>query len=411
MPEISMQDMVGKGYAKLWNFKGRYVACKGSRASKKSKTVALWIISHIVQYPEANAIYIRKTERTLKDSCYSDCRWAIHRLGLDNWFVCRLSPLEIEYKPTGQRVLFRGCDDPLKLTSISVPKGVLCWAVFEEAYEINKESDFDMIDESIRGEVPKGYFKRIFVLLNPWSEKHWIKKRFFDVPDSENKLSLTTNYLCNEWLTLDDLKIFEDMKTRNPRRYAVAGLGNWGVVDGLVYENWKEETFDTDEIRKQKDIVSAFGLDFGYTNDPTTLFCGLLDKEKKKLYVFDEMYQKGMSNKKIYETISDMGYSKERIVADCAEPKSIDELKGYGMRVSGALKGRDSIKNGIQWIQDLEIIIHPRCVNFLTEISNYTWATDKFGNKLNEPIDDFNHLMDAMRYALEKYIRKNKWLI
>ena len=411
MPEISMQDMVGKGYAKLWNFKGRYVACKGSRASKKSKTVALWIISHIVQYPEANAIYIRKTERTLKDSCYSDCRWAIHRLGLDNWFVCRLSPLEIEYKPTGQRVLFRGCDDPLKLTSISVPKGVLCWAVFEESYEINKESDFDMIDESIRGEVPKGYFKRIFVLLNPWSEKHWIKKRFFDVPDSENKLSLTTNYLCNEWLTLDDLKIFEDMKTRNPRRYAVAGLGNWGVVDGLVYENWKEETFDTDEIRKQKDIVSAFGLDFGYTNDPTTLFCGLLDKEKKKLYVFDEMYQKGMSNKKIYETISDMGYSKERIVADCAEPKSIDELKGYGMRVSGALKGRDSIKNGIQWIQDLEIIIHPRCVNFLTEISNYTWATDKFGNKLNEPIDDFNHLMDAMRYALEKYIRKNKWLI
>ena len=406
-----MQDMVGKGYAKLWNFKGRYVACKGSRASKKSKTVALWIISHIVQYPEANAIYIRKTERTLKDSCYSDCRWAIHRLGLDNWFVCRLSPLEIEYKPTGQRVLFRGCDDSLKLTSISVPKGVLCWAVFEEAYEINKESDFDMIDESIRGEVPKGYFKRIFVLLNPWSEKHWIKKRFFDVPDSENKLSLTTNYLCNEWLTLDDLKIFEDMKTRNPRRYAVAGLGNWGVVDGLVYENWKEETFDTDEIRKQKDIVSAFGLDFGYTNDPTTLFCGLLDKEKKKLYVFDEMYQKGMSNKKIYETISDMGYSKERIVADCAEPKSIDELKGYGMRVSGALKGRDSIKNGIQWIQDLEIIIHPRCVNFLTEISNYTWATDKFGNKLNEPIDDFNHLMDAMRYALEKYIRKNKWLI
>lgn len=411
MPEISMQDMVGKGYAKLWNFKGRYVACKGSRASKKSKTVALWIISHIVQYPEANAIYIRKTERTLKDSCYSDCRWAIHRLGLDNWFVCRLSPLEIEYKPTGQRILFRGCDDPLKLTSISVPKGVLCWAVFEEAYEINKESDFDMIDESIRGEVPKGYFKRIFVLLNPWSEKHWIKKRFFDVPDSENKLSLTTNYLCNEWLTLDDLKIFEDMKTRNPRRYAVAGLGNWGVVDGLVYENWKEETFDTDEIRKQKDIVSAFGLDFGYTNDPTTLFCGILDKEKKKLYVFDEMYQKGMSNKKIYETISDMGYSKERIVADCAEPKSIDELNGYGMRVSGALKGRDSIKNGIQWIQDLEIIIHPRCVNFLTEISNYTWATDKFGNKLNEPIDDFNHLMDAMRYALEKYIRKNKWLI
>lgn len=390
------------------------VACKGSRASKKSKTVALWVISHIVEYPEANAIYIRKTERTLKDSCYSDCKWAIHRLGLDDWFTCRLSPLEIEYKKTGQRILFRGCDDPLKLTSISVPKGVLCWAIFEEAYEITKESDFDMIDESIRGEVPEGYFKRIFVLLNPWSEKHWIKKRFFDTPDTPNKLSLTTNYKCNEWLTEDDLQIFEDMKIRNPRRYSVAGEGNWGIVDGLVYENWKEVQFDytSDDFKKENpNLESVFGLDFGYTNDPSTLFCGLLDKKNKKLFVFDEMYGKGMSNRKIADTINEMGYSKERITADSAEPKSIDELRGYGMRVQSAQKGKDSIINGIQWIQDLEIIIHPRCVNFITEISNYTWDKDKYGNTLNKPVDDFNHLMDAMRYALEKYIKGDRWLV
>lgn len=410
MPEISMQKLVGKGYADFWNFRGRYVACKGSRASKKSKTAALWIISHIVQYPEANAIYIRKTERTLKDSCYSDCKWAIHRMGLDKWFVCRLSPLEIEYKKTGQRILFRGCDDPLKLTSISVPKGHLCWAVFEEAYEITKESDFDMIDESIRGELPEGYFKRIFVLLNPWSEKTWIKRRFFDPPNDDNKLAITTTYKCNEWLTPDDLRIFDDMKKRNPRRYAVAGEGNWGIVDGLVYENWREERFDVDELRSRKDLVSAFGIDFGYTNDPSTLFCGLLDKAKKKLYVFDEMYEKGMSNKRIAEAVQEMGYGKERITADSAEPKSIDELKSLGLRVKAATKGKDSVKNGIQWIQDLEIIIHPRCANFITEISNYTWNKDKFGTMLNEPIDDFNHLMDAMRYALEQYITEKKWL-
>ena len=411
MPEISMQKLVGKGYADFWNFRGRYVACKGSRASKKSKTAALWIISHIVQYPEANAIYIRKTERTLKDSCYSDCKWAIHRMGLDKWFVCRLSPLEIEYKKTGQRILFRGCDDPLKLTSISVPKGHLCWAVFEEAYEITKESDFDMIDESIRGELPEGYFKRIFVLLNPWSEKTWIKRRFFDPPNDDNKLAITTTYKCNEWLTADDLRIFDDMKKRNPRRYAVAGEGNWGIVDGLVYENWREERFDVDELRSRKDLVSAFGIDFGYTNDPSTLFCGLLDKAKKRLYVFDEMYEKGMSNKRIAEAVQEMGYGKERITADSAEPKSIDELKSLGLRVKAATKGKDSVKNGIQWIQDLEIIIHPRCANFITEISNYTWSKDKFGTMLNEPIDDFNHLMDAMRYALEQYITEKKWLI
>lgn len=411
MPEISLQTVVGKGYADFWNFRGRYVACKGSRASKKSKTAALWVISHLIQYPEANAIYIRKTERTLKDSCYSDCKWAIHRLGLDRWFTCRLSPLEIEYRPTGQRILFRGCDDPLKLTSISVPNGVLCWAVFEEAYEITKESDFDMIDESIRGEVPAGYFKRIFILLNPWSEKTWIKKRFFDPPNDDNKLALTTTYQCNEWLTPDDLRIFEDMRVRNPRRYSVAGEGNWGIVDGLVYERWREERFDLDTVRRLPGVVSCFGLDFGYTNDPTALFCGLLDKENKCLYVFDEMYQRGMSNRRIAEAIQSMGYGKERITADSAEPKSIDELVSLGIRAQAAKKGKDSIQNGIQWIQDLEIIVHPSCVNFITEISNYTWAKDKFGNALNVPIDDFNHLMDAMRYGLEKHIIGSKWII
>ena len=146
------------------------------------------------------------------------------------------------------------------------------------------------------------------------------------------------------------------------------------------------------------------------SNDPSALFCGFVSVTDKKLYVWDELYKTGLSNRKIFEEIKEMGYTKERITADCAEPKSIDELKGYGLRVDAAVKGKDSINNGIQWIQDLEIIIHPRCVNFLTEIGNYTWDADKFGNKLNEPIDDFNHLMDAMRYALEGHISGEKWM-
>jgi phage terminase large subunit len=122
------------------------------------------------------------------------------------------------------------------------------------------------------------------------------------------------------------------------------------------------------------------------------------------------MYEKGLSNKRIFEEVTSMGYAKERITADSAEPKSIDELRGLGLRISGAAKGKDSINNGIQFIQDFEIIIHPRCLNFLTEISNYTWDKDKFGAKLNKPIDDFNHLMDAMRYALERFIHGGRWL-
>lgn len=405
---IHLPEIVGRGYKAFWNFKGRYRVVKGSRASKKSKTTALWYIYNLMKYKDANLLVIRKTFRTLKDSCYTELKWAIRRLHVEHLWDFKSSPLEAVYKPTGQKIYFRGLDDPLKVTSVTVDVGCLCWMWIEEAYEIMKEDDFNVLDESIRGETPEGLFKQITLTFNPWNERHWIKKRFFDAEPDEDILAITTNYMCNEWLDKADLKVFETMKKNNPRRYQVAGLGGWGVVDGLVYENWKEEAFELDDVRKYK---SAFGLDFGYTNDPTAFFVAFIDTEHKKLYVWDEFYEYGMSNKKIAEKVESMGYKKERITADCAEPKSIDELNGYGLRVKGAVKGRDSILNGIQWIQDLEIIIHPRCVNFLTEISNYTWDKDKFDNKLNKPIDGFNHLMDAMRYALEKYIKNKGWLI
>lgn len=411
--KINLPEVVGKGYGTFWRFKGRYRVVKGSRASKKSKTTALWFIVNMMKYPQANTLVIRKTFRTLKDSCFTELKWAVHRLKVDAWWEFKESPLEATYLPTGQKIYFRGLDDPLKVTSITVDVGVLCWAWLEEAYEVMKEDDFNILDESIRGEVPEGLFKQWTITFNPWNEHHFLKKRFFDCPPDPDILAITTNYMCNEYLDAADIKVFEDMKKRNPRRYAVAGLGGWGIVDGLVYENWKEEAFDhtSDEFKKEHpNLISCFGLDFGYTNDPSTLFCGLLDLKEKRLFVFDEMYEKGLSNKRIAETVQAMGYGKERITADSAEPKSIDELKSLGLRVKAAVKGKDSIKNGIQWIQDLEIIIHPRCVNFITEISNYTWDQDKFGTKLNVPIDDFNHLMDAMRYALEKHITEKKWL-
>lgn len=413
-----LPDIIGRGYKTFWNFRGRYRVVKGSRASKKSKTTALWYIYHMMKYPEANLLVVRKTFRTLKDSCFTDLKWAVHRWGVDHLWNFTLSPLEATYIPTGQKIYFRGLDDPLKVTSIAVDKGCLCWMWLEEAYEIMSESDFDMLDESIRGSTPEGLFKQITITLNPWNEHHWIKKRFFDSYDPDI-LALTTNYLCNEWLDKSDLAVFERMKTNNPRRYQVAGLGNWGIVEGLIYENWKEEAYtlitrkEAQEGRKgviRDNLKTVCGLDFGYTNDPTAFVIALFDKDNNRLYIYDEFYEKGLSNKAIAERIKELGYRKERITADSAEPKSIDELKTYGLNVKGAVKGKDSIVHGIQWIQDLEIIIHPRCVNFLTEISNYTWDTDRFGKKLNVPIDDFNHLMDALRYAVERYSMNKGWV-
>jgi phage terminase large subunit len=399
---ISMQETIGRGYGRFWNFQGRYRICKGSRASKKSKTTALNIITRMMQYPDANTLVVRKVFRTLKDSCFTELKWAIHRLGVDAFWEIKESPLEMTYKPTGQKIYFRGLDDPLKVTSITVTVGVLCWGWLEEAYEIMNEESFDMLDESIRGVCPPGLFKQWTLTFNPWNEHHWIKKRFFDAPPTPDILAMTTNYTCNEWLDEADRKVFEAMKKNNPRRFRVAGLGDWGIVDGLVYENWEEKAFDPAEIAKVGGIRSAFGLDFGYTNDPSALFCGLVSKSAKTIWVFDELYQQALTNRMIAEKISAMGYAKERIRADSAEPKSIDELRNDGLiHIRAARKGKDSVNNGIQYIQDYHIIIHPRCVNFLTEISNYTWDVDKSGNKVNRPIDDFNHLMDAMRYALE----------
>nr|DAI03268.1 MAG TPA: terminase large subunit [Caudoviricetes sp.] len=397
---IKLPEIVGKGYKSYWSFRGRYDVCKGSRASKKSKTTALRIIYNMMKYDQSNTLVVRKTYRTLKDSCFTDLKWATKRLEVENLWEFKYSPLEATYLRTGQKILFRGLDDPLKVTSITVEYGYLCWAWLEESYEITSEKDFDTLDESIRGELPPHLWKQWMITFNPWNEHHWLKKRFFDAENDPDILAITTNYKCNEWLDDADLRLFENMKKNNPRRYQVAGLGNWGIVDGLVYENWKEEEFTLDQV---VNCDSVDGIDFGYTNDPAAVFIGFIDTEHKKLYVWDEVYKKGLSNKRLYEEIESLHYQKKSYTADCAEPKSIDELRGYGLRVEKSQKGKDSIMHGIQYIQDFEIIIHPRCVNFITEIGNYTWDEDRLGNKINRPIDDFNHLMDAMRYAVEKY--------
>lgn len=400
--KVYLPDIVGKGYGAFWRFKGRYKVVKGSRASKKSSTQSLKAIMEIMENPCINWLVVRKTERTLRDSCFAQLKWAMRQLKVERYFKCSVSPLEITYIPTGQKILFRGLDDPLKVTSITVEVGALCRLWIEEAYEIMSEDAFNRLDESIRGQLPNGMYHQVVLTFNPWSDRHWLKKRFFDEP-SENVLALTTNYMCNEFLGESDLALFEEMK-KNPKRYKVAGLGEWGVVDGLVYENWKEQDFSIDEVRKLPGVKAIFGLDFGYTTDPTALFCGVVDAAERRLYVFDELYERALTNRAIAERVQRLGYAKEAIIADCAEPKSITELREFGLtRARASKKGADSILNGVQRIQDYEIIVHPRCVNFLTEISQYQWEKDRFGKYTGKPEDDNNHLMDAMRYAFEKF--------
>ena len=400
--KIYLPDIVGGGYRDFWQTKKRYRVCKGSRGSKKSKTTALNLIYRLVQYPESNALCVRRYSNTLRDSVFSDLKWAVHRLGLDGLFDFTVSPMQITRVDTGQNILFRGLDDGLKITSISVDKGVLCFVWVEEAYEISSEDDFNKLDMSIRGEVPDGYFKQITLTFNPWSETSWLKPRFFDNPD-ENTFVKTTTWQCNEWLDDADRSIFERMKATNPRRYRIEGDGEWGIADGLIYDNVVREEFDVDEIRKINGIKSAFNVDFGFT-DPTAFVCELVDNSAMKIYVFDEWYKTGVTNKIIAEQIKKMGYGGQRIVCDSAEPKSIAELCTEGIKAEPSRKGRDSVNHGIQLIQNYQIVVHPKCVEFYKEISNYCWAKDRDGRLTDKPDHEFSHGMDSMRYGVTKIL-------
>lgn len=397
-----LSDVVLPAYKEFWKTKKTYVICKGSRGSGKSKHAALWHIYHMMKYPLSNTLVVRKTERTLRDSCFSDLRWAIHQLGVDAYWRCTTSPLEITYIPTGQKILFRGLDDGYKITSISVPKGVLNFLWFEEFYEISKEEDFDILDESIRGVLPEGYWKRITATFNPWSAAHFSKKRFFDV-QSDNILAMTTTYKDNPYLSETDLQLFENMRINNPRRFKIAGLGEFGVAEGLIYENFEVRDFNVDDIRQIPGIKSAFNLDFGFT-DPNAFVCEMVDNTNMIIYIFDEWYQSGVTNRIIAQKIKEMGYGGQVIVCDSAEPKSIAELQDEGIKAEPSRKGKDSVNHGIQLIQNYKIIIHPKCVEFHKEISNYCWKKDKDGRLTDKPDHEFSHGMDSMRYGVSKIL-------
>ena len=391
--------MIGNGYGAFWRSRKRYRVCKGSLASKKSKTAGLNRIHRILKYPECNYLCIRRFSNTLRDSIYADTIWAINQFGLAADFDYTTSPLKITYRKTGQVILFRGLDEGTKVTSITVPKGVLNFVDIEEAYEIS-EKDFEKLEMSIRGQVPKGYFKQITLIFNPWSALSWLKARFFDKPN-KNVDTFTTTYRCNEWLDDSDRAIFEDMKINNPRRFAIEGNAEWGIATGRIYTKVKQDVFDVDEVRAIPGIKAAFNLDFGFT-DPNAFVGELVDVKNKKIYIFDEWYKTGVTNQIIAQQIKDMGYGGQKIVCDSAEPKSIQELKEAGIKAVPSRKGADSVNHGIQLIQNFEIIVHPKCVEFWKEIQNYCWELDKDGKPTDRPEHEFSHGMDSMRYGITK---------
>ena len=408
MPQIKLSEKIGRGYDDFWHFKGRYLLVKGSRGSKKSTTAAMKIIYMMMKYPLSNALVLRQVFNTHRDSTWKQLKWATRNLGVEHLWTFTVSPLEATYNPTGQKIYFRGCDNPLSITSITAPIGYLTYLWVEEAYQITNEDDFNKVDMSMRGELPPGYFKQCIFTFNPWSDKIWIKKRFFDTPNDENKLAMTTTYKCNEWLGPDDLALFEDMRVNNPTRYRVEGDGDWGVnPEGLVLTKWEIREFDPLELAS-KGLEHRVGMDVGWV-DPSAIIDTLYDRENRIIYVFNEFYRSGCQISELAAAIEDMRLMKVKIYVDSAEPRTIASLKQAGIRAEGCLKGKDSVKAGIMFLQDNLIVVHPKCKSFIDELKNFSYIKSKqTGEWTEDTTHEWSHAIDACRYGYSDIYTNNK---
>lgn len=409
--QIPLSKYLGKGYNRFHHSRNFYRVVKGGRGSKKSKSTALDYIYKMLKYPWANLLVVRRFSNTNKQSTYTDLKGAANRMKVSHLFKFNESLPEITVKETGQKILFRGLDDPLKITSITVDNGLLAWLWLEEAYQVENKDKFDTLVESIRGSVDdKNFFKQITVTFNPWSERHWLKSAFFDEETRFNDVfSDTTTYRDNEWLDQQDIDRYEDLWRTNPRRAAVVANGDWGVAEGLVFDNYEIRDFDIVSTIKRVGETAA-GIDFGFTHDPTTFPRLAVDLDKKELWIYAEHYEHAMTTDDIFNMITEAEMQNALITADSAEQRLIAELKAKGInRITPSVKGAGSINAGIDFMKQFKIYIHPSCVKTIEEFDTYIYKQDKDGKWLNEPIDANNHIIDAIRYALERYhIKKTK---
>lgn len=335
---------------------------------------------------------IRKVGRTIKDSTFDLIVETLKKLQIYDACKVNLSTYTIQL-PNGSLFLFKGMDDSEKIKSITDITDV--WA--EEATELSLD-DFTQLDLRLRAMAANLQF---FCSFNPVSKLNWVYKQWF-APEAElgeDTLIVKSTYRDNRFLPDSYIKALEEKAKTNPNYYKVYTLGEFTTLDRLVFYNWKVEDFDFKTIKGQL----MCGLDFGFISDTSAFVASLLDEENKKIYVFREWGATGKTNQDLANIISALGFSKSVIIADSSEQKSIVEIKQAGVqKIKPAAKGPDSIRHGIQKLQNYEIIIHPSCENLKTEMENYTWKKDKItGEYTNTPIDMFNHYIDALRYSLQ----------
>ena len=378
----------------LYDYSKRYNVYYGGRASGKTKFIMQKLLIKGLR-ERRTILLMRKQTTQLRDSVWKEMLQTISDFHLLDYFSINKTEFRITCNINGTEFKCLGLDEPEKIKGFADISDVF----MDEVTGFNKE-DVELIDGTLRS--PK--FKlplQMYFAFNPISKANFVYTYFgFDtgiVPS--NTFILKSTYLDNPFLGANVAEPYEALKQRDYQRWQIEALGDFVSLDRLVFQNVKVEEFNHADIKGQL----LCGLDYGFVNDISAFVASLLDEENKKLYVFKIWGDTNKTNQELANIIKAMGFGKSVIIADCAEQKSIEEMRREGIiKIKPSVKGADSIIHGIQKLQQYEIIVHPDCEGIITEFQNYAWQKDKqSGEYINKPIDAFNHYIDALRYSLQ----------
>ena len=357
-----------------------------------------------------NYLVCRKVQNSIRKSVFNEIESVIDNSGFRPYFTTNKTEMSITCK-NGYQILFAGLDNPLSLQGVKPKKGVVTDLWVDEATEIERD-DLKILSKRLRGG-DEGTKKRKMFSFNPILKNHWLYDEYFkSIGWADEQTEYTTDeltilktwYIHNKFMTKQDIDNLLNEKDEYYRN--VYAFGEWGVLGDVIFTNWRVE--DLSEMTAQF-TNRRHGLDFGFSSDPAAVVNTHYDTGRKTIYIYRELYETGLTNDILAERVREM-ITDERIVADSSEPKSIAELNNHSVYAAGAVKGKDSVNFGIDWLKQQTIIVDKSCINMQNELSQYHWKKDAGGNSLKIPVDKNNHLIDALRYAYEEEMQFT-WLI
>ncbi|MFH1684065.1 MAG: PBSX family phage terminase large subunit [Candidatus Margulisiibacteriota bacterium] len=389
-----LRECINEKYYHFLTNHDRYFILYGGAGSGKSHFAAQKLLIRILYamqrgYKE-KFLVLRKTQPAIRKSVFALLKAYIDRWGMNNIVNVNKSEMAFVFVD-GSEIVCGGLDDPEKLKSIEGITSV--WV--EEPTEINHD-DFLQIDLRLRGVTPS--YKQIILSFNPISRTSWLHVHFFEANCPESTTICHSTYRDNRFLDAEYIKVLENLANQDQTYYQVYALGQWGVLQNLIFTNWVVEQIPTED-KFYSNVLN--GLDFGFNHPSALVRVGVRDDE---LFIFDELYEKGKTNNELIKLVRDKMSDDQVITADCAEPARIEEFCHAGIWVKPSIKGKGSVKDGIDWVKRRKVHIHPKCVNTIKEIGSYKYKKDKDGNVFDEPVPFMDDAMSALRYAVEELV-------